>query len=126
MKPDRYKNKSAYKGFLATIVILVLSACGGGSSEDASELDAPLDGISDNSASDDADNTPSDLPTMPMLVEQPPIIDPTTELDLDTQNSPLLDDLAFEPLGDEDDTPRAEDNGDLLPRVFPYSNQPQS
>ena len=119
MKPDRYKNKSAYKGFLATIVILVLSACGGGSSEDASELDAPLDGISDNSASDDADNTPSDLPTMPMLVEQPPIIDPTTELDLDTQNSPLLDDLAFEPLGDEDDTPRAEDNGDLLPRVFP-------
>jgi len=119
MKPERYKNKSAYKGFLVTSVMLVIAACSGSSSnEGLSDLDS-LGGGSIDLPSDAADNTANDLPTMPALDEQPPTIDPTTELELDTQNSQLLSDLAFEPLGDEGDTPRAEDNGDLLPRVFP-------
>lgn len=55
-----------------------------------------------------------------VVVSEPPLLDPAEQVALDPQQADLLDQLDTNTIGgDNTDTELAEDNGDLIPLIFP-------
>ncbi len=77
------------------LVALLLTACGSGNSD---------------SASDDIES---------MEQTEFPTIDPTTQVAIDPSQADLLEQIGPESIGGNSDNVLADDNGDLLPAVFP-------
>ena len=125
MKQHLFNKENNGKIVVVAALLLLLSACGGGgsSSDGSDDVLSELDSTQPATPTDTTADIPLDtIPNTPIDAntgEPTPEIDLTTELEIDTQGEELLENSGFEAVGTDGDTPLAEDNGDLLPRVFP-------